>query len=337
VAEELNLRGVPTYAASGRGRRTEATQAHWRHGRVGNMVRNPIYKGCQLFGRRNGGKSDGPRRPRPLIRADIEPLVSEQLWAAAQETLARNRTIARNTVRRYVLRGVIHCASCGLMFVGQQGRPGVHWYRCGGRTIARGPLVGRCSAPLLRGDAIEPAILAEIERWLRDPGDVLDEIDAHDERDGQRAAREADRRRFGQLIEGLDAERTKALALAIRGHLSDLELDAQLARIAAQRAGLERRLSELQANERDEGPHVDVDLLQELRARVAAGLTEEQWQAIVRLLVRVVVHHEVDDAGARHVRASIEYRFPQAVLGVLQTRTGTDSSPRQAPVWRTLR
>src|SRR5207245_2299698 len=148
--------------------------------------------------------------------------------------------------------------------------------------------------------------------------------------DGERQPSAADQRLYHRLIEGLEAERKRALTLAIRGHLREDELEAELGRIAAERAGVERRLAEADVAEPEAGPTVDADLLTELRARVEAGLTDEQWQAIVRLVVRVVVHHEIDEHGERRVRASIEYRFPQGELGVLQTRTNMGSSRQRA-------
>ncbi len=85
VADELNILGVPTkYALEGRGVRGKRTQGRWGPGRVGNMVSNPIYRGEQHYGRRS-------KRERRIISAQVVPLVSPELWQAAQETLARNR------------------------------------------------------------------------------------------------------------------------------------------------------------------------------------------------------------------------------------------------------
>jgi site-specific DNA recombinase len=247
VAHELNLRHVPTYAASGRGRRTERTQELWRHGRIGSMIRNPIYKGCQVFGRRNGRATSRPRLPRPLVTASIEPLVSQQLWEAAQETMTRNRTIARNTKRAYLLRGVIRCAACSLTYVGSQGREGVSWYRCGGRDRDRGPLDGKCRNPMLRGEMIDLAVWADIEAWLRNPGHVLADLENEFEHESEAAISAAALITLRRAMDGLEAQRERVLGLAIRGHLSEGDADAELDRISGEQVALRSRVSALEA------------------------------------------------------------------------------------------
>ena len=180
IAAEFNALGIPTHYSRDhrevkRGERKERTQGLWRAGRIRNLVVNPIYKGLLQYGRR----SDKAREPIP---AQIEPLVSEDLWQAAQQTLAANRTIAKNTHRRYLLKGVIRCGLDGLTYVGSQGRQGVGWYRCGGQLVERGPLPGRCWGQSIRTDVIEPPIWDDIEAWLRNPGDILQTLEAEIER-----------------------------------------------------------------------------------------------------------------------------------------------------------
>ena len=140
IAEELNARGVPThYAHDGRlvkrDNRKQHTQGVWRSGRIRNLVVNPVYRGELQYGRR----TRKPRRDRDVISAPVEALVSPALWHAAQETLTANRSIAKNTRRRYLLRGVIHCGIDGLSYCGTQGRGEVGWYRCTGQMVERAP------------------------------------------------------------------------------------------------------------------------------------------------------------------------------------------------------
>ncbi|HET7056992.1 MAG TPA: recombinase family protein, partial [Thermomicrobiales bacterium] len=117
VAGTLNLHSVPTrYVRDGRsvkrGERRERTQGIWRDGRVSNLLVSPIYRGESTFGKRS------EKRDRSVLRGSVEPLVSQELWQAAQETLARNRVCAKNTRRTDLRRGNLHCAECGLSYVG---------------------------------------------------------------------------------------------------------------------------------------------------------------------------------------------------------------------------
>jgi site-specific DNA recombinase len=254
-----------------------------------------------------------------VISAPIEALVSPALWHAAQETLTANRSIAKNTRRRYLLRGVIHCGIDGLSYCGTQGRGEVGWYRCTGQMVERGPLPGRCWGQSIRTDAIEPLIWADIERWLRNPGEVLADLDARAERDGQGAIAVAESITLGRALDALEGQRRQALALNIRGRLGDVELDVELDRIAAEKVELDRRVAALGPPEAADLPEAAIDLLAEVRARLDAGLTDEQRQEIVRLLVRMTVHTETAvEGGRKTARATVEYRFP----AVVETRTG---------------
>jgi site-specific DNA recombinase len=318
IAAELNARGVPTsYAAAGRlvqrGGRKERTQGLWRSGRIRNLVVNPIYRGELQHGRRTR------KAKREVISAPVEGLVSPALWHAAQATLGANRSIPKNTPRRYLLRGVIHCGIDGLSYCGSQGRGEVGWYRCTGQLVERGVLPGRCWGQSVRTDAIEPIVWEDIEHWLRDPGDALDDLDGRAERAAAGALVEAESITLARAIEALDGQRSQVLALNIRGRLGDSELDIELDRITAERAELEARVAALGPSCGDELTDSAQDLLADVRARLDAGLSIDQRQEIVRLLARVVIHTTTGDDGRKFVRAAVTYRFP----GVVQTDTGT--------------
>jgi site-specific DNA recombinase len=313
IADELNALGVPThYARDGRGIRGRRTRGLWRAGRIRNMVINPTYRGDLRYGRRTN------RAGREVIEARIEPLVSGELWVAAQAALARNRVCTKNTRRIYLLKGVMRCSLCGLTYVGSYSqRSG--WYRCGGQLVERGPEPGRCRGHSVRADAIEPVVWADVERFLRAPGEVLDELDGRTEREAQAAIAEADGIMLRRVLDGLDDQRGRALALNIRGRLADAELDAELDRIAAERTDVEGRLAALEAPQGAAVPEVASDLLDQVRARLDAGLTDEQRQEIVRLLVAIRIDTSVPpDGGKKTVRAVVTYRFP----AVVETRTG---------------
>jgi site-specific DNA recombinase len=109
IAHELNQLGVPTaYAREGRGIRGRLTQGIWRPGRIRNLVVNPLYRGQLLYGRRRSKQS----KRTGAIDAAVPPLVSAELWEAAQRTLAENRICAKNTPRVYLLRSVMVCGVC---------------------------------------------------------------------------------------------------------------------------------------------------------------------------------------------------------------------------------
>jgi site-specific DNA recombinase len=318
VATEFNALGIPThYVRDGRGVRGRATQGRWRAGRIRNLVVNPTYKGVLQYGRRAA-------REREVIAATVEPLVSAELWQAAQEALARNRTIAKNTSRVYLLGGVVSCSTCGLAYTASQGRAGEWWYRCGGRRVERGESEGRCPGRMVAGHKLEPQIWADLERFLRDPGDVLADLAAEANRDGEAAVAEAEAVTLARALASLDEQRGRAIDLAISGVVTKAELSARVTRIESERAELERRLAALRPAAELLTTPTDLDLLDEVRARLDAGLTDAQRHEVVRLLVRVRIRTAEDGDGKKSASAQIEYRFPQPAngLGVLPTHTG---------------
>jgi site-specific DNA recombinase len=328
VADELNALGVPTHhELMGRGVRGQRTRGLWRPGRVRNMVVNPVYKGDLLFGRRiDQRKPWTEKRDHEILAARIAPLVAPELWQAAQETLARNRVCAKNARRVYPLKGVMRCATCGLTYVGSRGRGAVCWYRCNGQLVERGPHPGRCPNPSVRSDLIEEAVWADVERFLRDPGDILDELDGGREQEAARAITEVDSVILGRLIERLAERRRNVLHQAGLGKFSDADIDAELTAIAAEQVDAERRIAALCPADEVVAPET-IDLLGKLRRHLDAGLSDAERQEIVRHLVRLVVHPgEPTHGGRMRPRVVVEYRFP----GVVETRTGTGSSPQRA-------
>lgn len=91
--------------------------------------------------------------------------------------------------------------------------------------------------------AIEPAIQADIECWLRDPGDILDELDGSAERGAHQAVVEAESVTLRRGLAVLRDARSRAAHLAVQGALSSDDLAPEIARIEAERAELERRPS----------------------------------------------------------------------------------------------
>jgi site-specific DNA recombinase len=316
VAAEFNLLGIPTkYQMDGRGVRRHRTQGIWRAGRIRNLVVNPVYRGEFQYGRRStrpGGRS--------IITARVPRLVSDEVWYAAQEALARNRISAKNAKRQHLLRSVIRCGTCGLTYCGSYfGK--ASWYRCNGQLVERGPIEGRCPGKSIKCDFIEPIVWNDVERFLRNPGDLLADLEAEATDEAGGAITEADRITLAAALRDVELQRQRVLDLQVRGRMTDTEADAHLDRIAVDRAEIEKRIEALQPEEEELSPAVPPDILERLSQGID-GLTDEQKQEIVRLLVRIVIDTEVPDIGKKRATVRIEYRFPRVVA----TRKGKDSS-----------
>jgi len=327
IADHLNDLGVPThYTRDGRllkdsqGRRTKRTQGVWRPGRVRNLVVNPVYKGELTYGRR-------AKNRREVIVAQVPPLVPEDVWDLAQQTLQQNRIIRRRAESRVnVLRSVVICAICGLHYSATAGRDDIVWLRDNGQIAHRGKIQGRCPSKSIKLSDIAPVVLADIETFLRDPGEIIDELrNTRDETSGAATA-EAERIAIEGRLATVPQQRKAILGRLRNGKISEAECDDELDDIARLEEKLRRRLAELMpAPEPDDA--VDADLLAEIRRRLDAGLDDLLWQEVVQHLVRsIVVHTETDGTGKKSARIVVSYRFP----AVAPTDTGRGSSPRRA-------
>jgi site-specific DNA recombinase len=316
ISDELNALGVPTkYILEGRALRKQRTQGCWGAGRIGNMVRNTVYRGEQQFGKRS-------TRVREIISAPVPALVSEDLWHAAQEALSRNSCLPRNTVRIYLLRGVLRCSHCGRVFCGSQSH-GETWYRCDG-TLRRTDLVGeRCQAKVVKGAHLEPVVWSDIERFLRAPGDILAELEAEAETDPVREALAAESTRWEGALAEWQSRRERLLDLYQGSFITKAEFEERLRPIEEGRTQAQQHLDALTQQEDEVAPEpIPADLLAEIHRRLDGGLTDAERAEIVRLLVRrITVFTDVGEDGKKTQRAVIEYRFPRGS----QTDTGTGS------------
>ena len=324
VAQEFNELGIPTSYAKDdrnarRGQRKVKTTGKWRGGRIRNVIANPIYKGILQYGRRS-------QKPgREIISASCPRLVSDEMWEAAQQTLKNNRVFAQRTGRVYLLRSVMHCGVCGLNYCGTYAKNrNAVWYRCNGRLKERGTMEGMCYGKGVKGTSLEPTVWNDIETFLRDPGAILEQLEAERSSHDSAAIAEAERITLEEALRQIAQEKDSAIHLRVRGTITDEQLDELLLEIGNRTDTIENRIKDLIGTpEENETEEIDEDMLEKIRARLDEGLTELERQEIVTLLVkRITIHTDQSEDGKTRARAVIEYRFPKVVV---QNCTGRDS------------
>jgi site-specific DNA recombinase len=309
IADHLNALGVPTayqHVAPGPRRAEHGTglQAKWRAGRIRNIIIQTIYKGIFQYGKES-------TKQRKLLEVSAPRLVSDELWQAAQETLARNRVIAKNTPHHYLLSGLIKCGICGKSYCTSHSKDSITFWRCNGRNTFRGDSNARCQSKMVKGTEIETIVWQDIERWLREPGDLLKELEAEQDQDKKTTGQEAEKTDLEVRLMKLEQEKKGYHRQNAQGLLSDAELQDFLKEVAEKKTDVEKRLAEL--TPREEPESLSVDLLQELRRRLDNGLSEEQRQEIARLLVKQIIIQTKTEDGNKYCIAEVEYRFNGAV------------------------
>jgi site-specific DNA recombinase len=336
IAEQLTALGVPPYVDTPQwGKRAKKVASRWLHDRITKFIHAPAYKGNFKYGDID--------RPCP-------PLVSEEVWDAAQVALRQHRFLnARSGNHQYLLRGLITCGVCGLNYIGSTGsqaRYGHHYYRCSATIRLDRGKFGRegkhCPSKSVRADHLDALVWADIEGFLRDPGPLLQELAKQGSADRADAASLAgDLARYHAAKEAKDGERETVIALYRRGRISQADLDKQLdaiqgeeATLKAQIEALEDRLSGAKTAERKVSDAAD--LLARMRPLLAQPITWElQRQCVEAFVERVVIETHPNPegkgrGGKTRAVVKITYRFTERpALDYDSAVSAMEGRPRQ--------
>lgn len=318
IADYLNRIGVPCGSAQNTkvedGKRRRRTARLWRPSHIRNMIVNRTYMGEHLFGKR------AKNRGRKVIARAVPSIVAEQEWVKAQEVLRSNRVIPlRKKKDPYLLRGLIKCGLCGLTFSGlrMKGKQLDHYYRCNGRQQARalyGTSGHKCLAKSVNGDYVERIVWADIECFLRNPGEIIEKLKERlSAQDGDRPQKLKELGNFRDRLLEKTAERDRVLGLFRRGRIDDATLDQQLDVIDAEAAGLqaeiELRSRALSAIDQAAQLRSAEELLAALRKRLDGPIPPELKRRIVETLVERIHANTVEKWGVPQSELVITYRF----------------------------
>lgn len=294
IEQAFNEQRVPTYARC-RGL-TEGAE-RWVHATLQSIVKNPIYKGVMVYGKRTDHE----------IIAEVPALVSPQVWGAARQQLTLNKKqSSRNAKQAYALSGLVRCGACGCGYIGFCHRRRWRYYSCAARiTPLRYPDHAPCRSPNLNADQVEAAIWSDIERFVQHPDEALEALVAdltqhRDQADGLQD--EIDR--LTSLIKNLEGSRQRVLQLFVKGQIDDQQRDILLCEVDAEEATFQaaraEKLAVLAACQQQEQQVTTArSLLTQMQGRLAVATPEER-QAVLRQAVKSVVVH-TDHLEVRYV------------------------------------
>lgn len=168
--------------------------ATWRANTLQRIVTDPLYKGTGRYGVRTYRKDadrvkDGlkerytiPADPSQVVSFDAPAIVSPEVWQAAQEQMARNKTaLSGRTAERYLLSGFLRCPDCAGSMNGKHctgreptGEPFARFYACARRLSdgnrAKSDLTPRCAFPYVRCRDIESLVSATLAETIARQG-----------------------------------------------------------------------------------------------------------------------------------------------------------------------
>ncbi|GAC1615285.1 MAG: site-specific DNA recombinase SpoIVCA [Ktedonobacteraceae bacterium] len=322
IADYLNALGIPpVYIRDGRelrrGKHKIATNGIWRAGRIRGIIVNSTYKGIHQYGKR-------AKKQRDLIEREVPAIVSTDLWERAQVILHQHMLFSRrNAKRAYLLRGMIKCAHCGLTYIGlawpsYKGDPKAY-YVCNGRHQARllfGTLDKKCLSKAVDGAKLETAIWQDIEKFLRNPGEVLDLlVEQMHERGDEAGQLRAELAHLQQSLQAKNREKDTVITLFRRGRIDEHSLDSQLDQIQQEESDLQKQIERLQglmqdAHSIETALRSAEEMLQKLRQRLEEPLTWElKRQLIEALIERILIRTLKNEKGKQEASITVIYRF----------------------------
>jgi site-specific DNA recombinase len=319
IADYLGRAGIPCGSVPDprdSGKRNRRVAAIWRPSHVRNMIVSQTYKGRHVYGKRSSNAN------RKLIVREVPAIISEQTWDAAQKTLQTNRILSkRNSRTVYLLRGLIKCGLCGLTFSGMRSRPPQrdHYYHCNGRQFARG-LYGlqgkRCPAKSINGDYIERVVWADIESFLRNPGEILERLRQRLAMSGdERQGHEKELERLKSLLAQKQGERERMLALFRRARIDEATLDRHLDEVETEtvelNVAIERETRALSTSDRTQQMTSAKDVLTQLRTKLKGPISHELKCRIVEVLVESIRADTAEVWGVQQTKITVTYRFAQ--------------------------
>ncbi len=313
VADYLNGTRVPV--ASVVRNRKGAAGGRWRASRVLRILSDPVYVGRHVGWRQS---ADGSRES---IEITAPSLVSDEVWAAAQEMRKlRAGEARRNSKRLYLLRALVRCGFCGNVYVGD-GRVSRTraYYRClGGHNVDRS-LPRRCPAPALQKDYIETQVWNDVHAFLVRE-DVISLLLRHLQGPAAGAGEdevELNAIKGAQMM--VDQAKQRLLRLYVDGVVSDQEIHRELNQLDGQRQALLARRAVLDRGRSQSGLRSRIGLQVSehgsLTQVLSKGLDSAPFESKRRLILMLVDHIAVEpienDGNGRGpcARVVIHYRF----------------------------
>ena len=156
ICGKLNRQGAPR-----RGNRRHAP-GRWWNCEVQLLLANPAYMGRFVTYR------DPETGEETLAKPELcpPPIVSSELWQAAQAVTRGYRKSGRRKVRRqFLLSGFLTCAVCGRALTARQPDPRNTYYACN----AAAKHLDRCDLKHIRAADLDAEIWEQVRAWATDP------------------------------------------------------------------------------------------------------------------------------------------------------------------------
>jgi site-specific DNA recombinase len=264
-AKRLNDLGLATPGwRYGNGKKRPGAKL-WSVMTVSNIVRQSAYSGVHRV-KTNGGKD--------VIEQPVQAVVEPGLQERAMNVIEGNKRYPnRMNDRRYLLRGLVRCATCGGSCTGHQSsRRGkkYHYYACNAAKTYNFGAAPPHRATFVSAEWLEELVWSDVRRFVENPGEILERLrEQHDAADDAEEF-EARSKELARRLAAKQAEKDRYVRAYAQGHISEEELDAYLAELKEQIDNLRVLLTSVDAE------------LSERRERTVLTDTTHAWLVSLR-------------------------------------------------------
>ncbi len=201
----------------------------WTGNAVGQILRNPVYTGANVYGRHKHGdtrlRAEGDWT---VVKGMRKPLVEPEVSTAVRSLLKRGgaERSGPEPRRTYQLSGLARCGKCGSAMVGsllRRGEKVYRYYRCNGNQHSGR---SRCAGTTVSADLLERLVMEKVRGLAKDApaaqavAAAVGEGDTEERKEIRRAldrlrarvARLFDLYELGQIDRGLFQERMSRLS-----------------------------------------------------------------------------------------------------------------------------
>ena len=314
TARKLNEEGIPVwrkYHTKGQKHPHYKTApgGRWWASNISRIIRSETYKGTHMWDAKDKN-----------ISREVPALVDSDIWDRANRQLSKNKRYPNRGINnRYLLRGLIRCASCGKMYTGIFSWNGQVWsrsyYRCGSQVGQARVAQGGCNGKLISAEWLEGQVWEDISSFVMNPGDVVHKLKERMESELATVSNgETRKRELEKAISQKEGEKARTLDLYRWGLLTVDDLDAYVRQHRQELGPLQAEMANLLNQGAEQGQKVgkltDAEsLLKALQDRIKGPVDWDTKRKVVESLVWGISVNTTGEGRKKKASVEIIYAF----------------------------
>ena len=262
VVRRLDEAGIVTYTG----------KAHWDRSVVWGMLQNPAYMGRAAFGKTKSRKplprvraprhsAEIPKKGYSAVRTErsewieipVPPIISEEVFLAAQEQLDENRKHARQRRRgaAFLLQGLTVCGHCHYAYYGKKvskpaakGGQQYAYYRCIGTDAYRFGGERVCDNKQVRTERLDELVWQQVVELLSEPGRLKGEYERRLDLAEQNGKKNTDTAVLEKQKRHLEQGKSRLIDSYAEGIIEKSDFDPKIGQLKIKLQQIERQIEE---------------------------------------------------------------------------------------------